>query len=195
MQIRDITIVGAGPAGLAAAIAAKQAGLDYSILEKGVLVNSIYGFPVNMIFFTTPELLEIGRLPLVSPFEKPTRLEALRYYRRVVDTYELAIEFGEQVVDVKPGSMPGRSSEAGSGDVFDIETRSETGVRRIRHSRNVIFAMGISIVRTSSVCLARLCRTCLTTTPSRTVSTGRTWSSSVAETRRQKPRSSSIAPA
>ena len=142
MQIRDITIVGAGPAGLAAAIAAKQAGLDYSILEKGVLVNSIYGFPVNMIFFTTPELLEIGGLPLVSPFEKPTRLEALRYYRRVVDTYELAIEFGEQVVDVKPGSMPGRSSEAGPGDVFDIETRSETGVRRIRHSRNVIFAIG-----------------------------------------------------
>ena len=57
MQIRDVTIVGAGPAGLAAAIAAKQAGLDYSILEKGVLVNSIYKLPVNMIFFTTPELL------------------------------------------------------------------------------------------------------------------------------------------
>jgi len=142
MQIRDITIVGAGPAGLAAAIAAKQAGLDYSLLEKGVLVNSIYEFPVNMVFFTTPELLEIGGLPLVSPFEKPTRLEALRYYRRVVDTYELAIEFGEQVKDVKPGTTPGRSGEGGSGDVFDIETRSETGVRRIRHSRNVIFAIG-----------------------------------------------------
>ena len=97
MQIRDVTIVGAGPAGLAAAIAAKQVGLDYSIIEKGVLVNSIYKFPVNMVFFTTPELLEIGGLPLVSPFEKPTRIEALRYYRRVVDTYELPIEFGEQV--------------------------------------------------------------------------------------------------
>ena len=97
MQIRDVTIVGAGPAGLAAGIAAKQVGLDYSIIEKGVLVNSIYKFPVNMVFFTTPELLEIGGLPLVSPFEKPTRIEALRYYRRVVDTYELAIEFGEQV--------------------------------------------------------------------------------------------------
>src|ERR671918_2629250 len=101
MQIRDVTIVGAGPAGLAAGIAAKQVGLAYSIIEKGVLVNSIYKFPVNMIFFTTPELLEIGGLPLVSPFEKPTRIEALRYYRRVVDTYDLAIEFGEQVVDVK----------------------------------------------------------------------------------------------
>lgn len=132
MQIRDVTIVGAGPAGLAAAIAAKQVGLDYSILEKGVLVNSIYKFPVNMVFFTTPELLEIGRLPLVSPFEKPTRLEALRYYRRVVDTYDLAIEFGEHVVDVR------REGD----DVFAIETRSEKGVRRIRHGRNVIFAIG-----------------------------------------------------
>jgi len=133
MQVRDITIVGAGPAGLAAGIAAKRVGLNYSIIEKGVLVNSIYKFPVNMVFFTTPELLEIGGLPLVSPFEKPTRIEALRYYRRVVDTYELPIDFGEQVVDVK---------RAGSGDVFDVETRSEKGVRRIRQSRNVIFAIG-----------------------------------------------------
>ncbi len=133
MQVRDITIVGAGPAGLAAGIAAKRVGLNYSIIEKGVLVNSIYKFPVNMVFFTTPELLEIGGLPLVSPFEKPTRIEALRYYRRVVDTYALPIDFGEQVVDVK---------RAGSGDVFDVETRSEKGVRRIRHSRNVIFAIG-----------------------------------------------------
>ncbi len=133
MQVRDITIVGAGPAGLAAGIAAKRVGLNYSIIEKGVLVNSIYKFPVNMVFFTTPELLEIGGLPLVSPFEKPTRIEALRYYRRVVDTYELPIDFGEQVVDVK---------RAVSGDMFDVETRSEKGVRRIRHSRNVIFAIG-----------------------------------------------------
>ena len=133
MQVRDITIVGAGPAGLAAGIAAKRVGLNYSIIEKGVLVNSIYKFPVNMVFFTTPELLEIGGLPLVSPFEKPTRIEALRYYRRVVDTYELPIDFAEQVVDVKRN---------GSGDVFDVETRSEKGVRRIRHSRNVIFAIG-----------------------------------------------------
>src|SRR6188474_1119380 len=101
MQIRDVTIVGAGPAGLAAAIAAKQVGIDYSIIEKGVLVNSIYRFPVNMVFFTTPELLEIGGLPLVSPFEKPTRMEALKYYRRVVDTYELQIDYAEEVVSVK----------------------------------------------------------------------------------------------
>jgi thioredoxin reductase (NADPH) len=131
MVVRDVTIVGAGPAGLAAAIAAKRAGLDYSIIEKGVLVNSIYRFPVNMVFFTTPELLEIGGLPLVSPFEKPTRMEALKYYRRVVDTYELHVEYGEEVVSVK------RDDER-----FAIETRSDKGVRRIRHSRFVIFAIG-----------------------------------------------------
>jgi thioredoxin reductase (NADPH) len=142
MQIRDVTIVGAGPAGLAAGIAAKQVGLDYSIIEKGVLVNSIYKFPVNMIFFTTPELLEIGGLPLVSPFEKPTRIEALRYYRRVVDTYQLAIDFGEQVIAVEPAAARSRAGGAGALDFFDIETRSEKGVRRIRHSRNVIFAIG-----------------------------------------------------
>ena len=136
MQIRDVTIVGAGPAGLAAGIASKRLGLDYSILEKGVLVNSIYNFPVNMVFFTTPELLEIGGLPLVSPFEKPTRLEALRYYRRVVDTYDLSIEFGEQVFGVV------REQGKGREDLFAIETRSEKGVRRIRHSRTLIFAIG-----------------------------------------------------
>ena len=123
MQIRDITIVGAGPAGLAAAIAAKQAGLDYSILEKGVLVNSIYGFPVNMVFFTTPELLEIGGLPLVSPFEKPTRLEALRYYRRVVDTYDLAIEFEEQVVGVRAGRQTGPARRPGSSPSRRVRRR------------------------------------------------------------------------
>jgi thioredoxin reductase (NADPH) len=146
MPIRDVIIVGAGPAGLAAGIAARRFGLDYSIIEKGVLVNSIYRFPVNMVFFTTPELLEIGGLPLVSPFEKPTRLEALKYYRRVVDTYALSIEFGEQVVSVdrEPASALARSGGAGQmpDGIFAIETRSEKGVRRIRHGRNVIFAIG-----------------------------------------------------
>jgi thioredoxin reductase (NADPH) len=136
MQIKDVTIVGAGPAGLAAGIAAKRFGLNYSIVEKGVLVNSIYRFPVNMVFFTTPELLEIGGLPLVSPFEKPTRIEALRYYRRVVDTYNLQIEFGEQVIAVTREPGPARD------EIFAIETRSEKGVRRIRHSRYVVFAIG-----------------------------------------------------
>jgi thioredoxin reductase (NADPH) len=136
MLIRDVTIVGAGPAGLAAGIAAKRIGLDYSLIEKGVLVNSIYRFPVNMVFFTTPELLEIGGLPLVSPYEKPTRLEALRYYRRVVDSFDLQIEFGEHVVAAE------RESGEDREDIFAIETRSDKGVRRIRHTRNLIFAIG-----------------------------------------------------
>jgi thioredoxin reductase (NADPH) len=138
MPIREITIVGAGPAGLAAGIAAKRFELDFSIIEKGVLVNSIYRFPVNMVFFTTPELLEIGGLPLVSPYEKPTRLEALRYYRRVVDNYRLQIEFGEHVVSVERETASSLERE----EVFAVETRSDKGVRRIRHSRNVIFAIG-----------------------------------------------------
>jgi thioredoxin reductase (NADPH) len=136
MLLRDVLIVGAGPAGLAAAIASKRYGLDYAIVEKGVLVNSIFRFPVNMVFFTTPELLEIGGLPLVSPFEKPTRVEALRYYRRVTDTYDLQIEFGEQVTAVE------RERGLPREDIFAVETRSDKGVRRIRHSRNVIFAVG-----------------------------------------------------
>ena len=73
MPIRDLFIVGAGPSGLATAIAAKQHGLDYVIVDKGVLVNSIFNFPPLMVFFTTPELLEIGGLPLVTPYDKPTR--------------------------------------------------------------------------------------------------------------------------
>ena len=136
MQIRDVTIVGAGPAGLAAAIAAKRLGLDYSIVEKGVLVNSIFRFPVNMVFFTTPELLEIGGLPLVSPYDKPTRVEALRYYRRVVDTFQLQIEFEEQVFAIEREEGPDHQ------DLFGVETRSSKGVRRIRHSRNVVLAIG-----------------------------------------------------
>ncbi len=90
----DVVIVGAGPAGLAAAIAAKRRGLEALVIEKGVLVNSLQHYPAFMVFFTTPELLEIGGLPFVTPYEKPTRLEALRYYRRVTDTFDLPVEAG-----------------------------------------------------------------------------------------------------
>src|SRR3954447_1445042 len=113
MSLRDVLIVGAGPSGLATAIAAKQHGLDYVIVEKGVLVNSIFNFPMHMVFFTTPELLEIGQLPLTTPFEKPTRLEALRYYRRVVDTYDLPISFHEAVISIEPPNGANGSSAAG----------------------------------------------------------------------------------
>jgi thioredoxin reductase (NADPH) len=135
MHIHDLLIVGAGPAGLATAIAAKQHQLDYQVLEKGTLVNSIYRFPRHMVFFTTPDLLEIGGLPLVSPYEKPTRLEALRYYRRVADTFELDISYGETVLDVIP-------AEQIDGPVLAIETRSARGVRRARHARAVVLAIG-----------------------------------------------------
>ena len=136
MHIHDLIIVGAGPAGLAAAIAAKQRQLDYQVLEKGVLVNSIYRFPRHMVFFTTPDLLEIGNVPLVSPYEKPTRLEALRYYRRVADAFELDIAYGETVLQITPGA------EQVDGPVFAVDTRSTRGVRRARHARAVVLAIG-----------------------------------------------------
>jgi len=136
MPVRDVLIVGAGPSGLATAIAAKQHGLDYVVVEKGLLVNSVYNFPVHMVFFTTPELLEIGRLPLVTPYDKPTRLEALRYYRRVVDTYELQISYHEQVLSIE------REEEEGRAPLFAVTTRSNRGVRRVRHARAVVMAIG-----------------------------------------------------
>src|ERR1700730_4250706 len=100
MPVRDLIIVGAGPSGLSAAIASKQRSLDYQVIEQGVLVNSIYHFPPQMVFFTTPELLEIGGLPLVSPYDKPTRPEALTYYRKVTDAYDLAIALDEKVLSI-----------------------------------------------------------------------------------------------
>jgi thioredoxin reductase (NADPH) len=77
----DIIIVGGGPIGLACALEARKAGLHYCILEKGCLVNSLYNYPFNMTFFSTSEKLEIGGIPFVSNNIKPTRPEALEYYR------------------------------------------------------------------------------------------------------------------
>ena len=131
MSVRDVIIIGAGPSGLSAAIAAKQRNLDYQVLEQGVLVNSIYKFPPQMVFFTTPELLEIGGLPFVSPYDKPTRAEALKYYRKVVDTYDLQIAYEETVLSVER-----------EDDVFAVATRSGRGVKRVRHARHVIMAIG-----------------------------------------------------
>ena len=103
----DVIIIGGGPAGLAAAIAAKQHGLRYQVLEQGALVNSLLHYPTHMVFFTTPELLEIGGVPFVSPYEKPTRAEALRYYRKVTDAFDLEVAQYEPVVglSVKPDGM------------------------------------------------------------------------------------------
>jgi thioredoxin reductase (NADPH) len=117
--MHDVIIVGAGPSGLATAIAAQANGLDYLVVEKGVLVNSIYRFPAHMVFFTTPELLEIGSVPLVSPYEKPTRLEALRYYRRVADKFDLKIQFGTRVTGIARDPSSGVFTvSTGGGDVL-----------------------------------------------------------------------------
>lgn len=131
MPLHDLLIVGAGPSGLATAIAAKQHGLDTIVLEKGVLVNSIFRFPTHMVFFTTPELLEIGGFPLVSPYEKPTRLEALRYYRRVVDALALPVVYGETLEDI----------EREADGTFVVST-SAGAVRRVRQARSVVLAIG-----------------------------------------------------
>ena len=96
-----LLIVGGGPIGMACAIAAKNAGIGYLVLEKGSLVNSIYHYPVNMTFFSTSERLEIGNVPFVSNNAKPTRLEALEYYRRVAGSFQLNIRLFEEVTSVE----------------------------------------------------------------------------------------------
>jgi thioredoxin reductase (NADPH) len=97
----DVIIIGGGPIGLAAAIEAKKENLKYLILEKGALVNSLYNYPVNMTFFSTSERLEIGNVPFVSNNNKPTRSEALEYYRRIVTSFDLKIHLFEKVTEVK----------------------------------------------------------------------------------------------
>src|SRR6187200_749899 len=134
MSVRDVIIVGAGPSGLATAIAAKHFGLDYVVLEQGSLVDGIARFPINMVFFTTPELLEIGGIPLTSPYDKPTRAEALQYYRKVVDTFQLQVSLFEKVVTIDQPEAP--------GEPFTVESRTSRGVTRVRQARNVVLAMG-----------------------------------------------------
>src|SRR5215470_7536203 len=96
-----IVIIGGGPIGLACALEAQSAGLDYLIIEKGTLVNSLYNYPVNMTFFSTSERLEIGGIPFVSNNAKPTRAEALEYYRRVAVSNHVKIHLFEKVIEVK----------------------------------------------------------------------------------------------
>ena len=134
MSVREVIIVGAGPSGLATAIACRHFGLDYLVLEQGSLVDAIARFPLNMVFFTTPELMEIGGIPLTTPYDKPTRAEALRYYRKVVDTFQLQVSLYEGVTAVAPPSEP--------GEPFAVETRNRRGVTRVREARSVVLAMG-----------------------------------------------------
>jgi thioredoxin reductase (NADPH) len=131
----DLAVVGAGPAGLGLAIAAARAGLEYEVLEKGAVVNSIHRFPRGMTFFTTPERLELGNLPFVTPYAKPTREEALQYYRRVADTHRLALSLGERVESIER-----------EGGCFALTTAVERpgGVphRQTRRARSVVVATG-----------------------------------------------------
>jgi len=130
----DLIIIGAGPAGLAAAIAAKRRNLNYALLEKGALVNSLLHYPTEMVFFTTPELLEIGGLPFVSPYEKPTRQEALKYYRRVVDTFNLDVQFDEPVTHVK------RQSDG----TFEVTSKpaANSSAPNVRQAPAIVLASG-----------------------------------------------------
>lgn len=97
----DVLIIGAGPIGMACAIEAKKAGLSYVIIEKGALINSLYNYPVFMTFFSTSQKLEIGGLPFVTINPKPNRNEAVEYYRRVAEKFELNIHLFERVNQVK----------------------------------------------------------------------------------------------
>ncbi|RYY62499.1 MAG: YpdA family putative bacillithiol disulfide reductase [Chitinophagaceae bacterium] len=96
-----LIIIGAGPIGLACALEAKKAGISYLVLEKGSLVNSLFNYPANMTFFSTSERLEIGNVPFVSSSPKPTRAEALEYYRRVKTAFDLQVNLYEEVLDVE----------------------------------------------------------------------------------------------
>ena len=127
----DVICIGAGPTGLATAIEAKRAGMRALVVDKGCLCNSIFHYPVNMVFFTTPELLEIGDLPLVSPYEKPTSIEALKYYRKAAEHYELELRLYEAVARVE-----------GSDGNFSVNTRAEDGASHKYQSRKIVVATG-----------------------------------------------------
>jgi thioredoxin reductase (NADPH) len=131
METYDIICIGAGPTGLACAIEARRAGMRPLVIDKGSLCNSIFHYPVNMVFFTTPELLEIGDLPLVCAAEKPTRIEALKYYRRAAEHYALELRLFERVLRVD-----------GSDERFTVVTRTEKGIEQKYHGKKIAVASG-----------------------------------------------------
>jgi len=122
----DVFIIGAGPIGLACGIEAKKRGLSYVIVDKGCLVNSIYNYPANMTFFSTSDRLEIGEVPFISHNPKPTRPEALEYYRRVTTSWKLHVRLYERVESVQR-----------QNGFFAIKTSAENF-----HAKNVVLATG-----------------------------------------------------
>jgi thioredoxin reductase (NADPH) len=127
----EVAIVGAGPTGLACGIELKRRGIESVIFDKGCVVNSLYHYPTNMVFFTTPELLEIGGIPMTAIGEKPVRAEALKYYRRVADHYGLEIHQYERVERV-----------TGSDGAFTVESVDRNGASRHTAAPKVILATG-----------------------------------------------------
>ena len=127
----DVVIVGAGPTGLACGIELKKRGVRAVLIDKGCVVNSIYQYPNNMVFFTTPELLEIGDIPMTSLNDKPVRAEALKYYRRVADHYKLDIRQYVRVDNI-----------TGENGAFVTQAVDAHGCPRQYESKKVILSMG-----------------------------------------------------
>jgi thioredoxin reductase (NADPH) len=127
----DVVIVGAGPTGLACGIELKRRGVNAVLIDKGCVVNSLYNYPTNMVFFTTPELLEIGDIPMTSLNEKPVRPEALKYYRRVSDHYKLDVRQYQRVEKV-----------AGEDGAFVTHAVDGHGCPHQYQSKKVIFSTG-----------------------------------------------------
>ena len=127
----DALIVGAGPTGLACGIELQQRGVKAILVEKGCVVNSLYNYPTNMSFFTTPELLEIGNIPMTSLNEKPNRTEALKYYRRVAQHYQLDVRQYERVERI-----------AGDDMDFQVFTTDRRGCQRLYQARKIVLATG-----------------------------------------------------
>ena len=125
-EVLDILIVGAGPIGLACGIEAKKANLSYEIIDKGCLVNSLYNYPKNMTFFSTSDRLEIGEVPFISHNPKPTRAEALEYYRRVASSWKLNTRLYERIEEIKK-----------EADHFSIASS-----KQVYQSKNLILATG-----------------------------------------------------
>ena len=124
--MKDLIIIGAGPIGLACGIEAKKNNLDYLIVDKGMLVNSIYNYPVNTTFFSTSDKLEIGEIPFISHNVKPTRTEALEYYRRVCDSWDLNLDLYNEVLEIEKKES-----------LFILNTRNG-----IKKSKNIVICTG-----------------------------------------------------
>lgn len=131
MSLLDAIIAGAGPTGLACGIELRRRGLAAKLFDKGCLTNSLYHYPTHMTFFTTPELLEIGDIPMTALGEKPVRIEALKYYRRVAEHYRLDIHQYERVL--------GFSGEDGA---FEVKTEDRLGRNNTYQARKIILATG-----------------------------------------------------